>query len=194
MDKAVSSRKGDWMQTVTGRKFWPLDPNPDDICIEDIAHALSMLCRYGGHTLRFYSVAEHCCHVHDAAAPENKLWALMHDASEAYISDVIRPIKPFLTGYKATEKAVMSAVCTKFGMSEIEPEEVSILDKNILGDEAAQAMSEPPEKWYYKGDPLGITLQFWSPDIAKAQFLARFRSPLVADGSNQKWATLGEVI
>lgn len=52
--------RGDWMQTYTGRRFYPLDPRPDEIDPEDIAHALSLLCRYGGHVDRFYSVAEHC--------------------------------------------------------------------------------------------------------------------------------------
>ena len=164
-------RNGDWMQTFTGRQFWPLDPRPEDVRIEDIAHALSMLCRYGGHSLRFYSVAEHCCILHDYAPPEFKAWALMHDASEAYLVDVPRPLKPHLTGYKAAERGVMDAVCARFGLDVEEPPEVKEIDGRILADEAAQNMRDMPEAWLY--DPLGITLKFWSPDEAEAQFLAR---------------------
>lgn len=167
-------RHGDWMQTFTGKQFWPLDPRPEDVCIQDIAHALSMLCRYGGHTLRFYSVAEHCCHVHDHSTPESRKWALLHDASEAYIQDVIRPIKPFLEGYKKAEATVMQAICTAFEMSEHPPKEVETLDLRILGDEAAQAMSKPPAKWYHSGEPLGVTLQFWGPHQAAIEFMKRF--------------------
>ena len=55
--------RGSWAQTFTGRQFFPLDPDPQDIDIVDIAHSLAMQCRYNGHTDRFYSVAEHCVHV-----------------------------------------------------------------------------------------------------------------------------------
>ena len=169
-------RLGDWMQTYTGRQFWPIDPRPDEICIEDIAHALSMQCRYGGHTTRFYSVAEHCCHVHDACSDQNKLWALLHDASEAYIQDVIRPLKPSLTEYKTFERRVMFAVCQAFKMKPQQPPEVDVLDKRILGDEAAQVMSAPPAPWYFIGEPLGVKIHGWSPETAKAEFLERFNS------------------
>ena len=104
----------------------------------------------------------------------------MHDASEAYIADIIRPIKPYLPGYKDAEKAVMAAICQRFNLPAVEPDEVSTLDKNILGDEADQAMSSPPEKWYYKGEPLGVRLQFWHPAQARAEFLARFYDSLPA--------------
>jgi hypothetical protein len=68
------AERGDWIQTATGRPFWPIDPRPEDIDIEDIAHALSMLCRFGGHCLRFYSVAEHSVLLSQYVAPEHKLW------------------------------------------------------------------------------------------------------------------------
>lgn len=61
--KRPTERAGDWMQTFTGRQFWPMDPRPEDLDILDIAHALSLLCRFGGHCQRFYSVAEHSVHV-----------------------------------------------------------------------------------------------------------------------------------
>lgn len=83
----------DWIQTFSGKKFFPLEPEKNEYDIHDIAHALSLKCRFGGHCQRFYSVAEHCVRVADIVAPESKLWALLHDAAEAYLPDVCQPIK-----------------------------------------------------------------------------------------------------
>src|ERR1039457_118422 len=79
--------------TFSGLRFWPLDPNPEKILIDDIAHALAHQCRFGGHASRFYSVAEHSVHVSRLCPPEDALWGLLHDASEAYLVDLPRPLK-----------------------------------------------------------------------------------------------------
>ena len=79
----TSERIGDWIQTYTGRQFWPLDPRVDEIHIEDIAHSLSMRCCYGGHLTDFYSVAEHSVLVSLHVPQEFALWGLLHDAAEA---------------------------------------------------------------------------------------------------------------
>lgn len=171
----MSERLGDWMQTYTGKQFWPLDPRPEDVDILDIAHALSMLCRYGGHSNRFYSVAEHCCHIHDYMPDKFKAWGLMHDASEAYIVDVPRPIKPHIPGYKEIERRIMQAVCQAFCMDENEPPEVKIVDGRILVDEQRKVMSRPPVPWMDFGEPLGVEIQFWNPARAKAEFIGRAR-------------------
>lgn len=168
------ARQGDWMQTFTGRQFWPVDPRADEVCIEDIAHALSMMCRYSGHCLRFYSVAEHSVLLARAASPENALWALLHDAAEAYVVDVPRPLKPFLPGYREAEAKVMEAVCDRFGLGLAMPAEVKALDNGILGDEQRQNMSAPPAPWYHIGEPIGAVLHFWTPEQAEAEFLAEF--------------------
>src|SRR6266700_4788978 len=102
--------RGDWIQTAMGRKFWPMDPRSGEVFIDDIAHALSMLCRFGGHCIRFYSVAEHSVLLSRVAEPRFKLWALLHDASEAYLADVPRPVKPALVGYKDAEERVQRAI------------------------------------------------------------------------------------
>lgn len=168
------SERGDWIQTATGLQFWPIAPSPSDVCVEDIAHALSMLCRFGGHCLRFYSVAEHSVLLSRAASAENKLWALLHDASEAYLVDVPRPIKPFLAGYREAEDKIMRAVCAKFDLSIDMPAEVKDLDKRILTDEAQQNMAEPPVQWSTHSTPIGARLSYWSPPEAKAAFLREF--------------------
>src|ERR1700724_2684254 len=92
MSRAHDWLDGGWQQTFTGRRFYPLSPRVEDVCIEDIAHALSNICRYGGHCREFYSVAQHCNMVSDWM-PEFKLEGLLHDSPEAYIGDMVRPVK-----------------------------------------------------------------------------------------------------
>lgn len=171
-----TERYGDWMQTISGGQFWPLDPRTDEIDIGDIGHALSMQCRYSGHCLQFYSVAEHCCHVSDACPNEHALWGLLHDASEAYLADVIRPIKPFLTGYKDIEARLMACICERYGLPVEQPAIVSELDRRILGNECAGIMSKPPVPWYHTGEPIAALkfLPCWAPSMARKQFLTRF--------------------
>lgn len=175
MDQPVT-RFGDWMQTYSGRQFWPMDPRAEEIDIEDIAHALSMQCRYAGHCLRFYSVAEHCVHLSRKVSTENALWALLHDASEAYLVDVPRPVKPYLTGYHRAEDFVMRAVAARFGLGPVMPAQVNEYDTRILNDEFAQNMAPPPSGLIDMGEPLGVELRFWPPEIAKLKFLNRFES------------------
>lgn len=173
----VPVRQGDWMQTSDGGQFWPLDPKPSEIRIEVIAHALAMQCRYAGHCIRFYSVAEHCVHMARAVSKPNKLWALLHDASEAYLTDVIRPLKPHLPGYYEAEKRVMDAVIDRFGLASVMPSEVKNADNRILVDERTQNMVQTPHEWVSDGlEPLGVDLMFWPPDAAKMKFLSCFRT------------------
>lgn len=171
-------RTGAWIQTYTGRAVYPMDMRPEDICIEDIAHALSMQCRYSGHCLRFYSVAEHSVliarwlrQVSDAVALEG----LLHDATEAYLADVPRPIKPFLVGYKEAEARAAEAIAQAFDLSMAgHPDIVHEADNRILHDERIQNMATSERGWSLTGVRLGVTLQFWSPERAKAEFLALF--------------------
>jgi hypothetical protein len=100
------TRVGDWIQTYSGRQFWPLDPRVEDVHLEDIAHALSNVCRYTGHVREFYSVAEHSVHVSWSCEPEDALWGLLHDASEAYLADMARPVKQNMPVYVAAERLV----------------------------------------------------------------------------------------
>lgn len=110
------SRVGDWIQTFSGGQFWPLDPRADEVKLTDIAHQLAKICRFGGATLDFYSVAEHSLRVADLVPPELRLQALLHDAAEAYCGDVVRPLKRNLTGYDAIESRIAFAIGEKFGV------------------------------------------------------------------------------
>jgi hypothetical protein len=166
--------RGDWIQTAHGRQFWPIDPRPNEVHLDDIAHALSMLCRFGGHCLRFYSVAEHSVLMARAAPPEYRRWALLHDASEAYLVDVPRPIKPFLLGYDESEERIMRAVAVRFNLHLGLPDVVKYLDRAILMDEQLQNMAPAPVPWSTDTAPLGVTLQFWTPEQARDEFLSTF--------------------
>jgi hypothetical protein len=169
---------GGWMQTLTGRKVYPLHLTEEMISIEDIAGSLSKMCRYAGHCEKFYSVAEHCVLVAKRAPSWCKLTALMHDASEAYLVDVPRPLKPFLPGYYEIEDKILATIGRKFGTLYPLPPEVKALDTAILRDEREQNMAfmdEAPEQWGDVSAALGVTLQFWTPHRARLEFLASFQ-------------------
>ncbi len=167
------NRIGDWMQTRSGRQFWPLDPRPEDVCIDDIAHALSMLCRFGGHCDRFYSVAEHSVYVAEHCR-EHALWGLLHDASEAYLVDVPRPLKMLMPNYRDIEAGVQRAICLAFGLDPSEPARVKYIDRAVLMDERLQIMSGSTQAWSTDVQPLGIEIGCWQPPTAKVMFLDAF--------------------
>lgn len=129
-DKPIGSA----IRTYTGVLFDFLEPEKSPISIEDIAHALSLLCRFAGHCKEFYSVAEHSYRVSYVCPKEYALWGLMHDASEAYCVDVPRPLKhmPNMEHYRAHEKRVQRAICGWFNMNPVEPPEVKAADMVLL--------------------------------------------------------------
>lgn len=147
--KIERQRIGDWIQTFTGKQFWPLDPSEDEISIYDIAHSLSMQCRFNGHCNRFYSVAEHCVRVSVECPPEDALWGLLHDASEAYLSDIPRPLKRLteFVKYRESEFFLQSVIYARFGLRGPEPAVVKRMDNVLLATEKRDLMSEPPEEW-----------------------------------------------
>jgi uncharacterized protein len=167
-------RKGDWMQTFTGKAFWPLDPRQDEICIEDIAHSLSCQCRYTGHTLRFYSVAQHSVLVSRLVPREDALWGLLHDASEAYLVDLPRPLKMMSRlgdEYRLIETRLMKEVAARFGLSTEQPASVEQADEALLATEARDLMSPPPRPWRELVDPLPDKIKPWSSGRAEQVFL-----------------------
>lgn len=168
-------RFGDWMQTVSGRPFWPVDPRPEDVHIEDIAHALSMMCRYGGHSRIFYSVAEHSILISENVPEEDALWGLLHDAAEAYIADIVKPAKRFISGYEEAEARLMKAICQRFDLPEVPPPTIKQADTDILLDEMPRLLGKPALPWNIPGKPLGVKITGHSPAVARALFLARFK-------------------
>jgi uncharacterized protein len=167
-------RKGDWIQTWSGRKFWPFDPRPEDVCIEDIAHSLSNRCRFGGHSKKFYSVAEHSFYVSLYIPFDLALEGLLHDAAETYLSDIPRPIKPFLNGFYNIERKVEYAICERFNLLDLSHPTIKKFDTAILADEAAQLMFPHPDEWFLPERPLGVKLNCFSPEKSCDLFLERF--------------------
>jgi len=167
-----------WIQTYTGKAFKPFEPTPEMIDLRDIAHALSMICRFNGHCRQFYSVAEHCVRMSEEVRPIVAIHALLHDAAEAYVSDVARPIKPHLPMFKAIEGKVMDVIYEHFNL-QIDPAieaEIKCADLGMLATERSQLMAIKAPEWdSLKGvPPYKITLECWSPDKAEACFLGRF--------------------
>ncbi len=103
------------IRTNSGLFIDVFNPTPEMICIEDIAHALAGIPRFAGHLNKYYSVAQHSIHCAERATPKNKLVALLHDASEAYMLDMPTPIKARLPEYKECEHNLMVVIAKKFG-------------------------------------------------------------------------------
>lgn len=152
--------RGDWIQTYTGKCFYPLDPRADDIDIVDIAHALSLITRFSGHASRHYSVAEHsilvACHVaQEDPDPRVVLAALLHDASEAYLCDVPRPLKmmPEMAAYRAMEIAVEFVIAAKFGVPWPLPGIVKHHDERALATEYRDLVPVKSVPWNLRATP-----------------------------------------
>lgn len=140
----------DCMNTYTGMVFEPMHMTADNIRAEDIAHALSLLCRGGGHIRHFYSVGQHSINCANEALARGwsrrvVLACLLHDASEAYISDIIRPVKKHLTNYLEIESMMMEAVFIHFGLGTLTEEEcrqMRQIDDEMLMHELHELMPE----------------------------------------------------
>lgn len=172
--------RGDWMQTLSGKRYYPMSPRAEDIVPEDIAHALGMLCRYGGHVRKFYSVAEHCVLMSLAVPIEDSLHALLHDATEAYVVDVPRPVKRYLTNYGDIESRVWRAICARFEITEELPKSVLEADDRILLTEKAALLPQAEDKWPgLEGlKPLDVTIRAWSPVRARLEYINRLNDLL----------------
>ena len=152
MPKQTLNREGllksapDSIFTFTGRTIRPLDPDPADIDIEDIAHALANQCRWTGHVRKFYSVAEHSIYVAYELPDELQLSGLLHDATEAYLADLARPIKhaPLLgPEYLKYEAILEAAIAQRFDVKTLHQDDrIKVADDEVLRREAQQLMPE----------------------------------------------------
>jgi hypothetical protein len=156
----------------------PLDLRTEDVRIEDIAHALGNQCRFSGHTREFYSVAEHSVRASRIVAPEFAYDALMHDAAEAYLQDMARPLKNeprFGQAYRGAEARVERVIGEALGVTFPMPVEVKAADEIMLVTEARDLM-HGTEGWSHFTDvePLPDPITPWSPKRARREFIEAF--------------------
>lgn len=158
--------------TFTGLRVDPRALEPHQVNIPDIAHSLSLQCRFGGHSREFYSVAQHSVAVSQQVPAEFALVALLHDASEAYLCDLPRPIKALFPSYKVLEHKIQAVVCERFGLEYPFPAEVKIADTVELLTEANCFLEMP----IYDEVLLPRTERLISqaPSYAERAFLARY--------------------
>lgn len=223
-----------WIQTYTGREFYFGNHGPADFDILDIAHSLSNLCRFNGHTRTFYSVAEHSVRVlhyvrdrresewakkfHDQVrrSPHLEAWALLHDAAEAYLGDVTKPLKELMTvktrvegfgwvpaDYSDAEKQYQRKIGERFGLPEPGHKDcplgyIGYHDYHMLAAEARDLLSEATvARWVDVGMASSIpTIEPWSPEEARRRFLdeaAKLGLMDPADHLQQTTKKVGEV-
>lgn len=172
-----------WMETFTGKRVFPFAMTEDMVDIEDIAQSLSLMCRWNGHISAFFSIAQHC--VLASLLVEDRgdlpLHALLHDAGEAYVSDVPKPLKIGLRGFDEIEAGVMSAIRSKFGLEEPDgnlemPPEVKAVDEELLVYEIAALKPKGSLVAERFGDPVReVPITPWPPDVARKEYLKRFK-------------------
>jgi uncharacterized protein len=160
---------------VNGDFFDFKNPRDHEFDIKSIAHALSNLCRYTGHTKRFYSVAEHCVLVSRLVKPEFAFEGLMHDASEAYCGDVASPLKKLLPGYEKIEEGVQDALATYYGLRYPFPPEVKEADVLAYVTER-QSISKTGKDaiWFTDVQPAEIEIKGLAPRSAYELFMNRY--------------------
>lgn len=203
----MTAMTGTWINTASGRRFDIMSPRAEDVDIRDIAQALSNQCRFNGHCSRFYSVAEHCLHVSEVLEGTGaELWGLMHDAAEAYVGDVVYPLKMTkdMAQFLRIEERVHQAVAERYGLPWPMPEVVHVADRFVLCSEARVLLNAHPHDWpvlntqddmrttlYEKGAMTHIAAAHvsdddrdvlfdidYTPTTVRDQFLARWRKLL----------------
>lgn len=153
----------DSIRTRSGKYVNVFAPDPNTITIEDIAHGLSHMPRFAGHLPYLYSVGQHSIRAAEIAEPDLKLTALLHDASEAFLMDIPKPIKMKMPEYNIVEDQLMSVIAKKFGFQWPMPDKIKAIDKYLLEDEWFCLMLE------------NVLAQPRSPEEVRNQFLRLFK-------------------
>lgn len=175
-------RQGPWIALSAGQRFWPMDPRPQDFDIGPIAHGLARINRFNGRTSAAYSVAQHSVHVHDLMPDirDYQLYALLHDASEAYIQDIISPLKGMLGNiYSELESRTMLAISQRFGFPLDDPEvskTVKWADEVLLVTEIRDLMPEGYLAFCPPQEPMSKRIVCMDVGRAQEVFLERFQA------------------
>jgi hypothetical protein len=193
--------RGPWKQTYTGRRFYVLDPRPEDFCLGDISHHLALVCRFGGSCKQFYSVAQHSVHVserleqlleddnaHGKSIGEPGLrhgledilvaamHGLFHDGSVAYLGEVDAQVKclPMMQPYRITEHLIQMLIFLAFRLPTDPVDELRLVDARMLMTEARDLKPPLPEPWPEEAQPYPEHISAWGPTVAEARFVDRF--------------------
>ena len=173
-----------YVSTYLGNRFDPIVGSIDNIHMEDIAHGLAFQCRFNGQTSEFFSIAQHSLIVADLVPPHLRLAALLHDASEAYLGDVVKPLKALLPNFKEIEHRVEAAIAERFGVQGFGDPLIKRADMISLATEKRDLMPHSTEDWsYLEGiEPLPDPLDPMAPHIAKRVFLIEVSKALRSRG------------
>jgi uncharacterized protein len=177
MNVSATVRKviGPTILLQSGEYFDFLDPDNCKVTIEDVAHGLSMICRFTGHCNEFYSVAEHSWHASYHVEPAFAFDALMHDSPESVIGDMSKPLKDICPEYRAIEDNIERSFAKKFGFQVPLAPEVKEVDLVMLTTEQKYIMKNRDDWDYTRGrKALNIKLYCWPPQVAKQMFLLRY--------------------
>jgi len=165
--------------TTSGKPFWPLAPRAEDIRLSDIAEHLSRICRYGGalrSDVEFYSVAQHSWYCSYIVENGYELEALLHDAAEAYVGDMVRPLKLDMPEYRAVEDVIDRAIRLKFGLPVAMSPAVKLADRIACATEKRDLIAKPDGvEWGDMPEPHRIRIDGVSPFVARQLFLDRCR-------------------
>lgn len=159
-----------WIQTYTGKHFNIFNPKIEDICIEDIAHGLSLQCRFNGQCNQFYSVAEHCARMAAWDLPGDPKQRLFHDAAEAYIGDIPSPIKQNFPEFKKIEENLLKIIFKKFKIPLYNKDIVKEADLIMLATEARDLMNNPND-WGILPMPYKERINPWDWKTARGSFI-----------------------
>lgn len=179
--------KGTSLRTWSGRYVDLIDPQPSDINIEDIAHALAKICRFGGHIHEFYSVAEHSIHCARVADEvfgydcDTQLQCLLHDAAEAYLGDVCRPLKAHLgNAYRAIEQRFEYVIGQAFACQiGTHVDRVRHIDNAMLFAERRNLMMRDGVEWHGEREAIYLATVYplcYEPDTAATIFLSLYET------------------
>lgn len=162
-----------YISTYLGNRFYPTEGRIEDIDIEDIAHGLAYQCRFNGQTNQFYSVAQHSLMVAELVPPAYSRAALLHDAAEAYLGDMVKPLKVLLPAFADIEDKVTQLIARHFDLDFSDYAPIKHADLQALATEKRDLMPHSVEPWsYLQGfDPLPDVIQPLNPNDAKRLFL-----------------------
>jgi hypothetical protein len=179
-------RSSPWITTISGTRFYPFEPMGEEVRLEDIAHSLSLRCRWGGHCRQFFSVAQHAVMVAEKVYrglldPGAALLALHHDSAEAYLTDLAGPIKARFKEFNDAEERIMAVIREKLGLPEMRDLWASMIHRADLWARAVEARDNVNFPRHYLdwlgNDDIGMAdpIRCWQPEQAEAAFLEKHR-------------------